>query len=51
MVCLVCRNCRVHEQCWVYMVCWSVSYVVNLLLLNMVDTDFLLCGMLSNEQC
>ena len=29
MVCLVCRNCGVHEQCWVGMVCWSLSYVVK----------------------
>ena len=24
-----CRNCRVHEQCWVCVACWSVSYVVE----------------------
>ena len=38
----VCRNCGVHEQCWVCMVymvcmvCWSLEI---LLLLNVVDMD------------
>ena len=22
-------NCRVHEQCWICMVCWSLSYIVK----------------------
>ena len=29
MVRLVCRICGVHEQWWVCMACWSVSYVVK----------------------
>ena len=25
----VCRNCAMYEQCWVCMVCWSLSYAVK----------------------
>ena len=25
----VCRNCAVHEQCWVCVVCWSLNYAVK----------------------
>ena len=41
MVCLACcRNCGVHEQCWVCMVCMSLKLCCEiLLLLNMVDMD------------
>ena len=30
MVCLVCRSCGVHKQCWACMACWNVNYVVKL---------------------
>ena len=50
MVCLacICRNCGVHEQCWVCMVCMVYGLYGMLefklcceflLLLNMVDMD------------
>jgi len=29
VVCLAYRSCGVHEQWWICMACWSVSYVVN----------------------
>ena len=39
-----CRNCAVLEQCWVCVVCWSLSYAVKiLLLLDMANMDRLLC--------
>ena len=41
----VCRNCRVHEQCWICMVCRSCCDIL-LLLMNMVDMGCLIRGRL-----
>ena len=40
-------NCGVHEQCWVCMVCWSLSYVVNCCWTWQIWID----GRLWSEQC
>jgi len=44
MVLPVCRNCGVHEQCWV---CWCLSYVVKFYFIT--DVGCLLCGRLWSE--
>ena len=47
MVLPVRRNCGVHEQCWICMVCWCLSYVVKFYF--MADVGCLLCGKLWSE--
>ena len=49
-VLLVCRNCGVHEQCWIGMVCWSLSYVVNFIAAEHGKYGLSLCGRLWSEQ-
>ena len=47
MVLPVCRNCGLHEQCWICMVCWCLSYVAKFYFIT--DVGCLLCGRLWSE--